>query len=742
MFWHLQLAHQVTNVEFDSYDEKVRGIAHSVVTSQRIRQQRKLESLLNSKRLNTRTHSIDRQFEKRFINLSDVTFEEKEQTLLNKGMKYATSPKFDDNLVNNVVVSIQSRIPAMRMTDRHTLLHQVSVNVNKEERCNGKQRNRDVRIMKSIRLKLANNNLIMTKADKSSTIVVLEQQEYNNKVLEFINKDPLIRPLANNPTNRCQSNIGCFLKSMKELTPNPKLLKVINPIAPRLYGNLKIHKVQRTNAKEAPIRPVVSAVTSPTYLLEKFLVKTIKRALPNFKSQYSVKNSKELIDKIKNMQVPERGNLISLDVKNLFPNVKIAKVIDIISDTLNNEANLSAAEIREIIEGLKTVHANNYFQFNNTCYQQEDGCPMGSPLSPLLSEFYMYEFEKEIFKLPSNLVDNIKYLHRYVDDILILWLGTRRQLDTLLGKINQIWDGFSLELEYGGKTIDFLDLTVTIQENKHKFKIYRKESFADVIIPSNSYHSYHHKMAVFRNYYNRLLNTPLDLDEYREECRTIRAIGFNNGFTSQEMRKIFNSTRRHRMNQLVYSTKPVEPPSIYVKLPFISNLENRLLPTLNKYKCKPAFSSKTLTSLFARKDTIPHEDQSGVYRLTCECGSTYVGMTQRSLKTRLNEHKAAARNNKPEKSNFAKHVLETGHNMNAAKQEILWCGKNFREILYHEQIEIHKAVHSGQCVNEIVETVPNLVYKRDQLISHQVTVSTPPPLSLSATTTTPTLSFP
>ncbi|KAI5701723.1 hypothetical protein M8J75_012665 [Diaphorina citri] len=91
-------------------------------------------------------------------------------------------------------------------------------------------------------------------------------------------------------------------------------------------------------------------------------------------------------------------------------------------------------------------------------------------------------------------------------------------------------------------------------------------------------------MAVFRNYYNRLLNTPLDLDEYREECRTIRAIGFNNGFTSQEMRKIFNSTRRHRMNQLVYSTKPVEPPSIYVKLPFISNLENRLLPTLNKYK--------------------------------------------------------------------------------------------------------------------------------------------------------------
>jgi hypothetical protein len=77
-------------------------------------------------------------------------------------------------------------------------------------------------------------------------------------------------------------------------------------LTPRLYGNLKIHKVHRTNVKEAPIRPVVSAVTSPTYLLEKFLVKTINRALPNFKSHYSVKNSKELIDKLKNMQVPEK----------------------------------------------------------------------------------------------------------------------------------------------------------------------------------------------------------------------------------------------------------------------------------------------------------------------------------------------------------------------------------------------------------------------------------------------------
>ncbi|KAI5753795.1 hypothetical protein M8J77_003430 [Diaphorina citri] len=111
--------------------------------------------------------------------------------------------------------------------------------------------------------------------------------------------------------------------------------------------------------------------------------------------------------------------------------------------------------------------------------------------------------------------------------------------------------------------------------------------------------------------------------------------------------------------------------------------------------------------------------------------------TQKNPKTRLREHFAAARNNKPEKSNFAQHILETGHDLNKAEHKMLWVGSHFRDILYHEQIEIHNAVETGKCVNEIVETVPNLVYLRNQLIYDQVTVP-PPPLSLSATTTTTT----
>ncbi|KAI5720607.1 hypothetical protein M8J77_009392 [Diaphorina citri] len=124
------------------------------------------------------------------------------------------------------------------------------------------------------------------------------------------------------------------------------------------------------------------------------------------------------------------------------------------------------------------------------------------------------------------------------------------------------------------------------------------------IIPANSYHSHHHKTAVFRNYYNRLLSTPLNHEDYNDEYRTIREIGRNNGFTDFEMRKVFNSTVKHKLNQTLYTK--TSPPSVrYVKLPYIRSLENRLKPTLMKYNCIPAFSSPTLRSLFSRKDIIP-----------------------------------------------------------------------------------------------------------------------------------------
>ncbi len=55
--------------------------------------------------------------------------------------------------------------------------------------------------------------------------------------------------------------------------------------------------------------------------------------------------------------------------------------------------------------------------------------------------------------------------------------------------------------------------------------------------------------------------------------------------------------------------------------------------------------SRTLRSLIVKvKKRIPQEKIKGViYRVQCECGSSYVGETGRTLETRLKEHKRTIR---------------------------------------------------------------------------------------------------
>ena len=103
---------------------------------------------------------------------------------------------------------------------------------------------------------------------------------------------------------------------------------------------------------------------------------------------------------------------------------------------------------------------------------------MGSPLSPILAEIYMNNLE-------NNIVENSKHKHniklwvRYVDDILIIWTGTDRQLDQFHSEINNINGNITFTIEKGNKTITYLDLTTQIKDNKLHYKIYRKHRLSD-----------------------------------------------------------------------------------------------------------------------------------------------------------------------------------------------------------------------------------------------------------------------
>ena len=89
---------------------------------------------------------------------------------------------------------------------------------------------------------------------------------------------------------------------------------------------------------------------------------------------------------------------------------------------------------------------------------------MGSPLSPVMANFFMEEFEKKA--LATSTLKPGFWL-RYVDDTLNSWAHDLENLHRFLKHIGSLHPSikFALKMQKEDKTIPFLDLLLIIQED-------------------------------------------------------------------------------------------------------------------------------------------------------------------------------------------------------------------------------------------------------------------------------------
>ena len=90
---------------------------------------------------------------------------------------------------------------------------------------------------------------------------------------------------------------------------------------------------------------------------------------------------------------------------------------------------------------------------------------------------------------------------------------------------------FTLEKEVEHR-INFLDLTIHREHNTFSIDIYRKPTFMDTIIPSDSCHPEEHKLAAVHLLCNRLDNYHLPPDRRQNEDNLIQQILQNNGYSA------------------------------------------------------------------------------------------------------------------------------------------------------------------------------------------------------------------
>ena len=145
---------------------------------------------------------------------------------------------------------------------------------------------------------------------------------------------------------------------------------------------------------------------------------------------------------------------------------------------------------------------------NKEFYSQLDGLAMGSPLSGLLANVYLNYYENSFIFSNNRFNASIVFYGRYVDDTFMIYNGTCHQIDMLHNYLNSVNSNmkFTLEVEDDGR-LNFLDLTVSRNENKVQFNIYRKPTATDIVIHATSHHPMSQKMAAFHSMISRLLSS-------------------------------------------------------------------------------------------------------------------------------------------------------------------------------------------------------------------------------------------
>ena len=245
---------------------------------------------------------------------------------------------------------------------------------------------------------------------------------------------------------------------------------------------------------------------------------------------------------------------------------------------------------------------------------------MGSPLSPLLAELFMNNLEEKLFNSNNFLLNKVLYWYRYVDDVLVAWTGTERQLHLFHKLINQLHPKikFTVELEENG-SLNFLDINISKDNNKHKFKMFRKPTYTDSLIPFNSNHPWSYKLAAFQSMFHRLLSIPLSREDYNLELETIYRIGLNNGYPIFVLKNLYNKKLQQSILKQFYAVnnKNNDSDLKYIKMQFNNKISPKISKELEKLQYKPVYYCNTNIGklLFNTKDKVEKLERSGVYRL-------------------------------------------------------------------------------------------------------------------------------
>lgn len=142
-----------------------------------------------------------------------------------------------------------------------------------------------------------------------------------------------------------------------------------------------------------------------------------------------IKDLRHMINLLSNHAPTTNMWMVKADVTSLYTVIPHDLGLFAVEYYLGRDSGLFDEQIHFIMELLEYEASHNYFWFEKQFYRQDRGVAKGAKYAPSLANLFRWEENVHyVCRRPQ-----LRLWARYIDDILLLWDGTRDELDPFHG---------------------------------------------------------------------------------------------------------------------------------------------------------------------------------------------------------------------------------------------------------------------------------------------------------------------